>query len=606
MGRLFRTVIDIVVAHFKAGVRQWDRFWFEPEDPTALGVLRILTGIMLVYTHLVWGLKLDAFLGANGFQDSVLVRALEPEGTVWSFWWIIPDVYRSTAHWFCIALLLLYMLGQWTSITKWAAPIITISYANRAPNANFGLDQINAMLALYLAIGPCGAKISLDRFWQTFRHGKSSLRTNEHWADVPAVVPRVSARLSTRLIQVHMCVIYFFAGVSKLKGEAWWNGDAVWMALANAEYQSANMTWVAWFPWISDIATHTTILWEMTFWVFIWKPVWRPIVLFAGILMHIGIGACLGMWTFGLVMIFTYVSYVPPVRLRQLKALAFDLLPAVQPIELQIERQTWKGLNWAALRKAVDMRQRVQLAFVDPPVVPQAAPSPVVTLGTVSPRIVTSAQWWSEHKHSITGWPFAICDRLDVHQPRMVVVHALLDTLMGLQAYFHGKGFDCRVARSASEACGLLFERPTDVLLMMGQSSREIEELLRLRDILRQAQLHAPASVTMVARLPEDYAVDRSPDHQLIVGSATHRELRVQVAKVLQERVCTNEEAEILASMTPAPARPHACEEHSHLASPSMTPPSVHQEEWSAPGPTEVAEVALEVEPLAIQGVLPS
>ena len=27
--------------------------------------------------------------------------------------------------------------------------------------------------------------------------------------------------------------------------------------------------------------------------------------------MHIGIGACLGMWTFGLIMIFGYTAYVP-------------------------------------------------------------------------------------------------------------------------------------------------------------------------------------------------------------------------------------------------------------------------------------------------------
>jgi len=33
----------------------------------------------------------------------------------------------------------------------------------RAPMANYGLDQINGMAALYLAIGPSGRVLSIDR-----------------------------------------------------------------------------------------------------------------------------------------------------------------------------------------------------------------------------------------------------------------------------------------------------------------------------------------------------------------------------------------------------------------------------------------------------------
>ena len=77
----------------------------------------------------------------------------------WSLWWLVPEPYLAVVHWTCVAVLVLYTLGLWTTVTKWAAPIITISYANRAPNANFGLDQINAMLAFYLALGPCGAQL---------------------------------------------------------------------------------------------------------------------------------------------------------------------------------------------------------------------------------------------------------------------------------------------------------------------------------------------------------------------------------------------------------------------------------------------------------------
>ena len=69
-----------------------------------------------------------------------------------------------------------------------------------------------------------------------------------------------------------MCVIYFFAGVSKLQGEAWWNGEAMWRAFANLEYQSIDMTWLAWHPWLLDFVTHVSVLWELSFCALIWRP----------------------------------------------------------------------------------------------------------------------------------------------------------------------------------------------------------------------------------------------------------------------------------------------------------------------------------------------
>lgn len=42
----------------------WNRFWFAPSDPATLGMIRILAGAMLLYTHCVWSLGLNDFFGA--------------------------------------------------------------------------------------------------------------------------------------------------------------------------------------------------------------------------------------------------------------------------------------------------------------------------------------------------------------------------------------------------------------------------------------------------------------------------------------------------------------------------------------------------------------
>ena len=114
-----------------------------------------------------------------------------------------------------------------------------------------------------------------------------------------------------------MCVIYFFAGISKLQGEAWWNGEAMWRAFANLEYQSLDMTWLAWHPWLLNLLTHVSVLWELSFCVLIWMPRLRPLVLAAAVATHLGIGAFLGMWTFGLIMLVGYMSFLPDEAVRQ-------------------------------------------------------------------------------------------------------------------------------------------------------------------------------------------------------------------------------------------------------------------------------------------------
>ena len=85
----------------------------------------------------------------------------------------------------------------------------------------------------------------------------------------------------------------------------------MWMAFGNLEYQSADMTWLAWHPWAINFLTHMTALWELSFCVLIWIPLLRPLVLACRSLMHLGIGACLGLWTFSLIMLVGCASFLP-------------------------------------------------------------------------------------------------------------------------------------------------------------------------------------------------------------------------------------------------------------------------------------------------------
>ena len=53
-----------------------------------------------------------------------------------------------------MVVLALFTVGLWTRVTSVLSLVVAVSFAHRVPAALFGLDQINVMLTLYLAIGP--------------------------------------------------------------------------------------------------------------------------------------------------------------------------------------------------------------------------------------------------------------------------------------------------------------------------------------------------------------------------------------------------------------------------------------------------------------------
>jgi hypothetical protein len=72
------------------------------------------------------------------------------------------------------------------------------------------------------------------------------------------------------------------------------------------------MTWLAWHPWAIELLSHFTVFWELMFCVLIWIPILRPLILFGSVILHLGIGACMGLWTFSLAMLIGCAAFLPP------------------------------------------------------------------------------------------------------------------------------------------------------------------------------------------------------------------------------------------------------------------------------------------------------
>lgn len=300
---------------WRASIGGWNRFWFQAVDPATLGLIRLLGGSMILYTHCVWSLSLMRFFGPHARIGSDIARQLNDSSFAWSYlFWIRSPALLWIVHILALVVLLMFAAGLFTRITSVLAFAITVSYIHRVPGALFGLDQINGLLALYLMIGPAGAAYSLDNVLA--RRGWLNFLPRWLRGGAGGQEESVTANISIRLIQLHMCIIYLFAGLAKLQGETWWDGTAMWLAFANYEYQSLDMTWLASHPYILNFLTHLTVAWECSYIVLVWPRLTRPLVIALAIPLHLGIALCMGMITFGLVMLIANLAFVSPPLVR--------------------------------------------------------------------------------------------------------------------------------------------------------------------------------------------------------------------------------------------------------------------------------------------------
>lgn len=282
----------------------WDSFWFQPALPHTLAVIRICCGAMLAYVHIIWAVLASDFFGPTAWVNQETIRQLHQSDWTWSWLSYTDSVSVVLGHQVvAIAASLAMMIGLGT---RWAIPVVwwlTLMVCHRMTGALFGLDQIVVMLAMYLMVARSGDVWSIDA-WRV--GGK------------PQVLLLTRNNVATRLIQLHLCVIYLFGGLSKMRGEQWYEGSALWWTAVNYEYQSLDITWLGHVPWLIAALTAVTIFWETFYCALVWPKPTRPLALGMAVMVHGGIAIALGMVTFGVIMIVANMAFISPENVRRI------------------------------------------------------------------------------------------------------------------------------------------------------------------------------------------------------------------------------------------------------------------------------------------------
>jgi predicted DCC family thiol-disulfide oxidoreductase YuxK len=331
--RFLSSAAEFLSGLFVAVGRGWNAFFFTPADPTSLGVIRLGVGALVFWSMFVYGLDLRDFFGSQGWAEPDTVRYFDYQAPyigyvgrhpyAWSFWYWVPDRLLWPVWGLCMVVLALFTAGLWSRVTAVLAWVIVVSTVRRVPVSLFGFDQMTSTWTLYLAVcGASGQAVSLDRFLARYRAARDAVarrRQDGRWVVPPgAPSPSVAANLGLRLIQLHLVLIYGAAGFAKLQGAAWWNGTAIWGTIAAGEFRLFDLTWLAAYPLVLNVMTHSGLLFEVLYPFLIWNRWARPVLLAFAVALHVGIGLTLGLAEFSAAMLVGNFAFVSGPWLRSL------------------------------------------------------------------------------------------------------------------------------------------------------------------------------------------------------------------------------------------------------------------------------------------------
>lgn len=292
---------------------------------------------------------------------------------IFSVWFHVTDpTQMALVHTGILVVIALFTIGLFTRVTSVIVWIATVGYIHRTQQVLFGMDTMMNILLFYLMIGNSGAALSIDRLIARYRAARASLRRSgtidantRTFLAYPQ--PSVNSGFALRLIQVHFCFIYMAAGLSKLKGAAWWDGRAFWDVIANPEFTMMPYSWYEKsLSWISSIkplyytmtsfAVWTTLFVEIATPFLLWTRL-RWFVIFLASFMHAVIGVLMGLNLFELMMIVMLIAFFPDRVIRDRFRGGLDLARMAFTFNPQNQRHA----RAAALVLATDIDNQIAL-----------------------------------------------------------------------------------------------------------------------------------------------------------------------------------------------------------------------------------------------------
>lgn len=276
----------------------WDRFLFRSCDPRIVPLIRIgFALLLLIQLSIFW---IDAHYW---FTDAGVLRTDTAKGmlseTDWSLLYILPSTIEAVR--LCLGIMMLHVIlllvGFYSRFQATAIFIWLVSFQNRNPIIMDGEDTVFRIFAFILIWLP------LDHYYAlrstSITKSPVSLDYSSAWA--------------LRLMQVQMTALYASTFLSKLQGNTWHDGSALWYVSRMTDNYGRFIPASLFDIYaVSAVATWGTLFIEAALPIALWIRPLRKWAILAGFALHLGIEISMNLFLFQWIMMLGLLSFVVP------------------------------------------------------------------------------------------------------------------------------------------------------------------------------------------------------------------------------------------------------------------------------------------------------
>jgi len=288
-----------VMALLRRRWREFLEFLFPPETDRWLAVFRIGMGLQVLgYTlflrsdwHHLFATAGKGLVGrelgeAIASFDSPLIPKLGWLVAIGQHVGLGEETVLSIA-WACLlcfgCCLLLGLFCRLAAIIAW---FLHLCAAESGGLLAYGADNFMTMALFYLMLSPLPDQYSLD--CRLFQAKPMDQKLLGFWR---------------RVLQIHLCFVYFFGGLAKFLGSGWWDGSNLWRSLIRPPFNLISPDILVRFKYALPVLGISICVIEIGYPVFICMKKTRFFWLACILALHAAIGLMMGMYLFALVMI---------------------------------------------------------------------------------------------------------------------------------------------------------------------------------------------------------------------------------------------------------------------------------------------------------------
>ena len=281
-----------------------DRFLFEACEPTVCSAMRIALASLLIVCTGVWMLDCDLWFTDTGVLTARSAQA-QIRGQHLSIFFLLP-----TSPWLIrFSLMLLFvqcwllLLGCWSRVQMACIFVWLVSFQHRNPLICDGEDAVFRLFSFMM-------------IWMPLDHRWSLLRARFGW---PQSMAGSEQAWALRLIQFEVTAIYASNAWSKLQGDSWREGTALYYVS-----KMTDMYGRGWLPsglfeieWFVSLATWSVLVCEMVLPIALWIGPTRRLAICLGIALHMAIEYSMNLFLFEWVMLVGLMAFISPADLKE-------------------------------------------------------------------------------------------------------------------------------------------------------------------------------------------------------------------------------------------------------------------------------------------------